>query len=380
MRITRRTSQTLEIKGTPGGLAWTLAFVAFGIVVLVLSIVMGAGAMNAGAWTGAASCALGFLIGAALAYTGLDRLLTRRSIVFDLARAECVVETRRVLRAGAGSRVPFDRIEAIRLSRREEHHARDDGAVFAVVWQAEVLIDKPRDTILLAESQNDREAAVREVAEAVAQFLDRPLVESIDEEEETIEAGDVSTPLVSRGPGLGGLEIEPQPKGSRINLTIDPESQRVTLRWKASANGCVILPGIAFMLVWSGAAVAFTLASLGVFGQSAAQGSTPLLTFVTAMLAIVGLIVLAMLLYLLLVAHRVVTITPAELRSAAPLGVQSARLPLGEITSVRMSKGDDAILISAGKRRARIGLHLPADGELKWLAATIRASVRAMGG
>ncbi len=386
MRIVERTDSTLRMRGVPGGAAWMAAFLAFGLVIVALSVWLLVGAVRTQSWLDAVFLLLGVALGALLAGVGATRLLTRESLTLDRARGEGVHETRYLV--GAGARVRRFRLDAAdhaRLSRREQHTRHRDAetdlerSTRSIVWRAELMVADPRDRILLAETQNDAEAPVREAAVAVAEFLGLPLVEDIDEEAETIDAEDVGRPIADRAaPGVP--QIDDPPPGSRIAIAIDPDAQTVTLSWKALGNGCLAYAGLIVALGWTGVSLFFLLAVLGVIpGAGVAPGqSVALLAAACGAFVLIGLALLAAMVYLLLGARRTVVITPTELRARAPLGVQSATLPLGEITSVRTSKSDDAVLVSAGERRARLGVHLPAEGELTWLGAAVRAAIRAM--
>jgi hypothetical protein len=47
---------------------------------------------------------------------------------------------------------------------------------------------------------------------------------------------------------------------------------------------------------------------------------------------------------------------------------------------VRIAPGDDdAAIVYHGDTKMRIGLHLPVEGEVQWLAGAMRSAIRAMG-
>jgi hypothetical protein len=382
MRITTRAEDRLSMRGVPGGAAWMVVVLLAGLAAAIISIALLVPAARAGQWGVGAPLVVGALIGVCLAWTGADRLLRRESLVLDRSRGEGVHEVRSLLGVGARrTRFRLDDVASVRLSRRErfDPDAGEGGSRLTVVWTAELLVAEPRERVALAESQNDREAPVRAAAVAIAGFLGLPLVEDIDGVEETIGADDVGRAIIDRGaPGVP--ELDDPPPGSRIDLVIDPDAETVTLSWKAMGHGLLIYAGLVPALLWTGVSAVFVLGAAGVIpggapgpGQSAVAVAAMSVAFLALGLAMIGVLV-----WLRVAARRVVVITPTELRSRAPLGIQSATLPVGEITSVRTSKSDDAVLVSAGARRARLGVHLPAEGELVWLAGAVRASIRAM--
>jgi hypothetical protein len=385
MRIIENTPDRLVLRGVPGG-AGGMAFVlALSVVFIVSFSGMSFWLATTGRAFGAAMMAIGVIVGLIAAYAGLDAMLTRESVVIDHAAGTGVYEKRRVVRRTPMDRREFARndIAAVVLERRVVRSPRTDMDNRldreSIQWTALLRIDNPRRRIDLFQSQNDREVPVRAVAVAVAQSLGLPLTEDLGEDGslgEEVDTAEFTTPLAKRTDGP--IVLPPQPAGSRIAVEIDPDGSVVRFRWRVMGNN--VLPNIGVVIFggWTAVSTLFLLAALGVVGGQAP--ASPAIIGATASFVVFGFALMTPMVLLLAGAKRTVTITPEWVSARSALLLGNSRCSRPAVKTVRIAPGDDdAAIVYHGDTKMRIGLHLPVEGEVQWLAGAMRSAIRAMG-
>lgn len=381
MRIIENSPERLVARGVPGGAGGAWAALGIGLML--------AGAFGGVSWSlagsgqafGAVMMLFGVVIGLLACSIGVGLLLTRESLVLDHAAGRGMYEKRPVGRPRMAERIEFDRasIAAVALERRDVVHGSRRDRIRTEQWRAVLRVEDPRRTLVLMESQNGRELPVRRTAVAVAEALRLPLTEDLADAGslgEEVDTAEFTTRLASRAGGA--IEIPPQPAGSRVVVEIDPDGSVVRLRWRIMGNNALPIIGLVIFGGWTVVSVLFLLAALGVVGG---QGRAPAgVVAVTASFVCFGLVLMLPMVLLVSGAKRTVTVTPEAVTARSPVVLGNARVQRSEIKTVRTASGeDDAAIVYHGDGKTRIGLHLPVDGEVKWLAGALREAVRAMG-
>lgn len=382
MRIIENTPERLVLRGVPGGTSGMAAFLVIGSVLCCAFGAVVVRSVLAGNWLQAAMLSIGVAIGLAMIAGGLDGLCTREDLVLDHAAASGrYTRTHRFARKRRDRREEFAyaRVAGVVVERREVTRAAGKGrSQTSIHWKAILRLDHPRHAIVVAESQNDLEIPVRGIAVAVGAALGMPIVEDLAPgagDEEVVSTAEFTTPLASRAGGP--IELPVQPKGSRIAVEIDPDGPVVRFRWRIMGNNALPMIGLVIFGGWTAVSVLFLLAALGVIGgQGRASAGV---VAATASFVSFGLVLMAPMVLLVSGAKRTVTVTPESVTARSPVLLGNARVHRSAIKTVRTASGeDDAAIVYHGDGKTRIGLHLPADGEVKWLAGALREAVRAM--
>ena len=383
MRIIENTPDRLVLRGVPGGTGTMVVFAAVGSLLCCAFGAIGVHSALAGNGLRAAMLSIGVVIGLAMIAGGLDGLCTREALEFDHAAASGrYTRTHRLARKKRDQRTEFaySRIAGVVVERREVTRSAGKGrSQTSIHWKAILRLDHPRHTIVLAESQNDRELPVRGIAVDVGAALGMPIVEDLAPgagDEEIVSTEEFTTTIASRAGGP--IALAPQPEGSRIAIEIDPDGSVVRFRWRIMGNNVLPVIGLVIFGGWTAASALFLLAALGVIGgQGRASAGV---VAATASFVCFGLVLMAPMVLLVAGAKRTVTVTPEAVTARSPVLLGNARVHRAAIKTVRTASGeDDAAIVYHGEGKTRIGVHLPADGEVKWLAGALREAVRAMG-
>lgn len=387
MQVVENTPDRLVLRGVPGGRNAMGVFAVLGAVFVAVFGVMMVREYLAGDWTAALFMLFGVIIGMIALAAGADSLMTRESVTLDHQAREGWYTRRHLIaarRRDEQQEFAYDDLAAVVVERREVHtHDSDQGSRTSVHWRALVRIDNPRRSILLAESQNDHEMPVRAVAAGVAEALGMPIIEDLAEDreiEDVTTAREFTVSLLARDRGTP-IELPAPPEGARAKLDIDPERVEIRLTWPVMNGIAVLIPFLAFFILWTVLSIVILLGAVGALGAGAAPAGT--MRWVAGLacgsFVAIGIAVLIPLVRLAMGARRVVIVSAAGVRVRNPAWFDLRTVPTESITTVRVAPGDDdAVLLYHGDAKARIGIHNPAKGEVAWIAATIREAVRAM--
>ncbi len=396
MRIYRDDGQRLELRGYDGGAKAVYVPVLAGLVWTAGAGFVAWSKFSAGSQLlGVALFALA-LLGVAMIGLGLFNLLRRERLVIDRTTstithdrlwATGVVRSRREYAFADVGEVVL-RLD-IERSWAPDPHGPGSSQIVTEVWKAELRLTKPRTTIALAE--DDDEPPVRETAEACARVLG---VELVDEAgDERTEADQLAKPLTKRT-DLGSLVLPEQPDGLDADVEIDPAHGRVAITWPRLRSGCLTIVLSIIGVGWIVFAVPIWLAAFGVLPTQQHFGAPWLAG--SATVAALGLVWIWGALVTGLGVEQRIEIGPDALvvrrrfilsralrfvpRIANRLKIEQSAAT-SEIESVRANTKANTHRVEIGARGRSIRIETDREDSerTKWLAASIRAAVRAVG-
>lgn len=194
MKIKEQTPTRLVLAGVPGGLVWMVFATVFGLAITAVCVVIAVGKLKGGWSFDLIGLGVGVLIGQAFLWMGAVTLAVgRQRLVLDLEARQGRYFVRSPIVDTGNKTFEFDLadVAGVVIARRTER-SPTRGTMDAEVVSAELRVRTPRKKVVLAETQNGREARVRAVAEAVAGFLALEVGGEIEEADASIEPNDAA--------------------------------------------------------------------------------------------------------------------------------------------------------------------------------------------
>ena len=176
MRVTQNTTDRLVLKGTPGGMHWMFALIAFGVGMMALTAWFAYTiAIETENYFPVLPLAVGFLFGLVFAWIGATTLIYGRlKLTLDRLHEHGEYEVNSpIIEAGKPCRFHLDAIHSLVIeSAHEARHKTDDTANFdAKVSRLRLRLTKPRRAITLDETENGQEARLEKLGAEVAEWL-----------------------------------------------------------------------------------------------------------------------------------------------------------------------------------------------------------------
>lgn len=241
VKITQRTADRLILTGVPAGRAGVLGATLIGGVILAGIGAFGVALYREQGW-GVPHIAMGFgmLLAGAIFVGGLVTLLVARErLTLDRTTRTVTYESRSpIVETERPFEAPLESIDSVVLSDRSEwrRSGDDDNSRKRVeVWTASLRVRKPRRSVVLDVTENNREARVRALAEQVAAFLGL----EVSEESDAAATADVSAGATLAGRGQTSGDAPPAPEGAEWIERAARDGRRVFETSKPSAAGGV---------------------------------------------------------------------------------------------------------------------------------------------
>ncbi len=296
MRITRHDTSSLTLAGMPEGLVFPVALVLFGLALPgILSFTILPKLLK----NPASTLWIPALIAAALAViflsAGVHLVCRRERLTLDRATRRARFEQWNAITSATKAReFTLQECQTIRIVTRTERNPGRRGRSGSVrVCVASLVLSRGKP-IILDKSSNAHDARVRDLARAVALFLELPLHDldqsgTPDEDTQLVEQPDSA--LSNARTTADRVHPRPTiPQGSRVSLHEHPD--HILIRWRLLRSGCVVLPLTLIALGFIATAALFLLAQAGII-RSNIPASGPagiILALVAIVLLVLGLL------------------------------------------------------------------------------------------